>query len=95
MRSEKGTDTASVTKTAVKGTPLNPSPNSYFKAGTLYCWSAANKNKKINEVKLNQIQAATKWQLKVTAWGGNCVTHPIQGCLMQLWQIFTTASHPV
>lgn len=77
MRSEKGTDTASATETAVKDTPLNPSLSSYFKAGTVYCWSIASKNKKINEVKLDQIQAVTKWELKVTAWGGNCITHPI------------------
>lgn len=45
VRSEKGTDTASVTKTAVKDTSLNQSLNSYFKAETLYCLSAAAKNK--------------------------------------------------
>lgn len=44
MRSEKGTDTASLTKTSVKDDPLNLSLNSYFKAGTLYCGSAASKN---------------------------------------------------
>lgn len=44
VRSERGTDTASVTKTAVKDT-LNQSLNSYFKVGTLYYWSAAGKNK--------------------------------------------------
>lgn len=75
VRSEKGTDTASVTKAAVKDTPLNSSLNSYFKTGALYCWSPGSKNNNKKEAKLNQIQAVTKWKFKGHSLRWQ--THPI------------------